>query len=354
MELKEKIKNLPASPGVYLMKDSSGQIIYVGKSKKLKNRVSSYFQHSKNRMGKVEKLVKHIKDFDFILTDTEFEALMLECKLIKEIQPMYNRMMKTTKAYNYIVFRWQKGIYHMEIANEMDKDDIHYYFGPFTSKGTVEKAIEGIKVFYKIDCSQSIPSNTPCLNYSIGKCRGICFDPLAKETYQQIIHRIISLLKKSDTKIIEEMSAKMIEASSNFEFERAAEIRDTIAKIKTILQTETVVNFMVDNHLIIAVESLDDFRIKLFLIKRNEIMYRQIYVLNNLDIQDLKWKITSFLSMNIQHIGTLEKAEIDEAYIIYKYLNSDNCKYAVIEDEWLGNSESNHLENFFERILSIR
>lgn len=348
------MKNLPASPGVYLLKDSSGQIIYVGKSKKLKNRVASYFQHSKNRIGKVEKLVKHMKDFDFILTDTEFEALMLECKLIKEIQPMYNRMMKATKAYNYIVFRWQNGIYHMEIANELEKDDIYYYFGPFTSKGTVENAIKGIKAFYKIDCSQTIPSNSPCLNYSIGKCIGICFGRVAQETYQQIIHHLISLFEKNDTRIIEEMSAKMMEASSNFEFERAGEIRDTISKINTILQTETVVSFMKENHLILAVEYLDDYRIKLFFIRRNEILYRQIYEVNHyhFDIKEVKRKIKS-LSLTNQHINTLEKEEIDEAYIIYKYLNSDNCKYAVIEDEWIGSTECDYLEIALREILPI-
>lgn len=329
------------------MKDSSGQIIYVGKSKKLKNRVSSYFQHSKNRIGKVEKLVKHIKDFDYLLTDTEFEALMLECKLIKEIQPMYNKMMKATKAYHYIVFRWKKGIYHMEIANEIDRDDIHYYFGPFTGKGTVENAIKGIKAFYKIDCPQTTRSNSPCLNYTIGKCMGICFDSIAQETYQQIIHRLISIFKKSDTRIIEEMSAKMIEAASNAEFERAAEIRDTITKINAILQTETVVNFIQKNDLILAVEHIDNIRIKLFLIRRNEIMYRQIYDVNHLDIHDVKRKIAS-LSITNQHFGTLEKEEIDEAYIIYHYLNSNNCKYIVISDEWIGSTECDYLEGFFE------
>jgi excinuclease ABC subunit C len=352
LELKEKIKNLPTSPGVYLMKDSSGHIIYVGKSKKLKNRVSSYFQHSKNRFGKWEKLVKHIKDFDFILTDTEFEALMLECKLIKEIQPMYNRMMKTTKAYNYIVFRWQKGNYHMEIANELDKDDVHYYFGPFTSKGTVENVINGIKAFYKINCSQEKWSQSPCLNYSIGKCMGICFDPIAKEAHQQIIHRLIALFNKKDNGVLEEMSTKMIEASSNVEFEKAAEIRDTITKINTILQTESVVSFMVDNHLIMAVESLADYRIKLFLIRRNKIIYQQIYEVNQVDIQEVKRRIES-LSVPNQHISALGKEEIDEAYIIYKYLNSDNCTYTVIEDDRVSSTECDYLEDVLRRILPI-
>ncbi|MFP3719273.1 UvrB/UvrC motif-containing protein [Niallia circulans] len=350
MELKEKIKNLPASPGVYLMKDSSGQIIYVGKSKTLKNRVSSYFQHSKNRIGKIEKLVKHIKDFDFIVTDTEFEALMLECKLIKEIQPMYNRMMKATKAYNYIVFRWQKGSYRMEIVNELEKDDIHYYFGPFTSKRTVENAIKGIQSFYKIDCSKTTRSNSPCLNYTIGKCIGICFNPIAEETYQQIIHRLISLLKKKDTIILEEMSAEMSEASSNFDFEKAAEIRDTIAKIKTILQTETVINFMVEN-LFLAVEHLDNDRIKLFLIKRNQILYRQIYEANHFDMQVVKRQICTYLSRKNLPVGTLDKAEIDEAYIIYNYLNSGNCRYVVVEAEWQGNRECGNLENSLRKII---
>lgn len=149
------------------------------------------------------------------------------------------------------------------------------------------------------------------------------------------------------------MSAKMNEASSNFEFERAAEIRDTITKVNRILQTETVVNFMKGNHPIVALEYLDDFRIKLFLIRRNEIMFRQIYKVKHLDIQDMKRKICTSLTRTNQHIGTLEKEEIDEAYIIYRYLNSNDCEYVVIEDEWVGSTESGCLENVLKRILPI-
>lgn len=143
----------------------------------------------------------------------------------------------------------------------------------------------------------------------------------------------------------------MSEASSNFDFEKAAEIRDTIAKIKTILQTETVINFMVDNRLFLAVEYLDNDRIKLFLIRRNQILYRQIYEANHFDMQAVKRQICTYLSRKNLFIGTLDKAEIDEAYIIYNYLNSGNCQYVVIEGEWQGNTECGNWENSIRKIL---
>lgn len=145
MNTADKAKQLPSSPGVYLMKDSSGSIIYVGKSKNLKNRVQSYFQNSKNHTKKVEKLVHHLKDFDFIVTDTEFEAFLLECKLIKEYRPFYNKMMKNPEWYTYIRIHMEKG---MELSSQMNKNDHYQYFGPYTSKSTAEKALQGLKDFF--------------------------------------------------------------------------------------------------------------------------------------------------------------------------------------------------------------
>ena len=132
MNPKEKAKQLPSSPGVYLMKDSYGSIIYVGKSKNLKNRVSSYFQESSTHSNKVIKLVQHLKDFDIIQTDTEFEAFILECKLIKEIQPLYNRLMKNPQSYTYIRIVMDRSSQRIELANRMNEDDGNLYFGPYT------------------------------------------------------------------------------------------------------------------------------------------------------------------------------------------------------------------------------
>src|SRR5690606_2592294 len=141
--------------GVYLMKNSSGDIIYVGKSKSLKNRVSSYFQNSKNHPPKIERLVKTLKDFDYLLTDTEFEAFMLECKLIKKLQPMYNRQMKNISSYTFIEINIDKKDMNIRAVNSPNEKHSTIYFGPYTSRNTVERAIQGIKEFCKIDCNSS-------------------------------------------------------------------------------------------------------------------------------------------------------------------------------------------------------
>lgn len=152
MDLKEKIKKLPSSPGVYLMKDSLNSVIYVGKSKNLKSRVASYFQNSKSHTPKILKLVKNLRDFDYILTDTEFEAFMLECKLIKQMK------------------------------NEYVKNDGNLYFGPYTSKNTIERGIQGIKECCKIFCSNNFQKASCCLNYSLGLCLGMCLGSTKKNS----------------------------------------------------------------------------------------------------------------------------------------------------------------------------
>ena len=212
MDLREKVKNLPSTPGVYLMKDSMQGTIYVGKSKNLKNRVSSYFVNSKSHSPKVVKLVKNIRDFEYILTDTEFEALILECKLIKEIKPIYNKKMKSPLSYTYI--KIDKDYNNIEISNNSVTDDGNFYFGPYTSKGTVEKALDGIKEYYKIMCSGNYKKASPCLNYSLGSCIGYCFDDTAKEDYTNILRKIVDTLSGSNKIIIEEMEHSMINRST--------------------------------------------------------------------------------------------------------------------------------------------
>jgi excinuclease ABC subunit C len=167
MDSKEKVKKLPSCPGVYLMKDSLGSVIYVGKSKNLKNRVGSYFQESKSHSPKVVKLVKNIKDFDHIITDTEFEAFLLENKLIKEIMPIYNKLLKSPKSYSYIKISTNEKYPLIEISDESDKNDGNLYFGPYTNRNTAERGLQGIKEYCRISCTGSFQKASACLNYSL-------------------------------------------------------------------------------------------------------------------------------------------------------------------------------------------
>lgn len=300
MDLKEKARSLPTSPGVYLMKDSHNGIIYVGKSKNLKQRVQSYFQHSKAHSRKIEKLVKNIKDFDFILTDTEFEAFMLECQLIKEIKPFYNKLMKNPLSYTYIVIQMNKKYRKIEITNfPIEKED-HLYFGPFTSKSTVERAFQGLKECFKINCSTPSKKNTPCLNYTLGLCIGMCLGGSAVEQYNRIIDQIIDLFNGSDTSLLERMQERMLHASEEFDFETATKYRDCINAIKALLNKEKVIAFTEANKNIITLEYLNESSFKLFLIKGRRVLYSEKYFLQNQNIEQLSQMIKKTILTYLQ------------------------------------------------------
>lgn len=357
MNLKEKAKNLPLSPGVYLMKDSHGNIIYVGKSKKLKNRVQSYFQKSKNHSKKVVKLVHQIKDFEYILTDTEFEAFLLECKLIKELQPFYNKLMKSPQSYTYIVIRMDQELDRIVLSNHLLENDNYLYFGPFTSKNSAEKAILGLKEFLKIACSHSIYNNSPCLNYSLGLCVGMCFKKSALEQYHNNINRIIALFEGTDNSIIDEMNQKMIHASENFDYERASMIRDYLEAIHSLLKKEKVIDFTKEMNNIVFIESISDYLQKLFLIKGNKVLFTHLYKLDKTNIKrlvfEIKSKILVYFKKDTYPSSIISKDEIDEAQIIYSYLTSSPCKYLIIPESWFSIENRERLDLAIEELLLL-
>jgi excinuclease ABC subunit C len=340
MDLKEKVKNLPGTPGIYLMKDSDGSIIYVGKSKNLKSRVGSYFQNSKSHSPKVVKMVKHLKDFEYILTDTEFEAFMLECKLIKELKPLYNRLMKNPLSYTYIKIKTGDKYPSIDISNEPNEDDGCIYYGPYTNKNATERAVQGIKESCKLICSSPSRSGSSCLNYSLGLCLGMCMDDDALEQYTTAINSIISLLNGTDRKILEVMEEKMNSAAEKFDFETAAKYRDYIGAASSLLNKAKVIEFAEENKNIAMVEPLGDRRIKLFLIKANKVLFSQSYELSDSNLEyhlsDIKNYILYCFKISTPSPTTdIGKDEIDEAHIIYSYLKSSNCRYVIISEDWL-------------------
>jgi excinuclease ABC subunit C len=354
MNLKEKVKNLPLSPGVYLMKDSHGSIIYVGKAKKLKRRVESYFRTSKADTEKVKKLKNSIHDLEFFLTDTEFEAFMLECKLIKEIKPFFNKKLKSPQAYSFIVFRMNDGIRRMEISNTIVKNEDNLYFGPFTNKHTVEKAIQGLKELFKIECNHHSNSKTPCLNYSLGLCIGMCFSREALNLYHQIINQIIGLFQGKYTGILEKIEQKMVTASEKFDFETAARNRDYLHALRVLLNREKVIDFTEGNRNIATIEALSDNNFKLFLIKRNKILFSEIFKLEDLEQQCRMIKnhiLTYFNSDAPYENKKVSKDEIDEAQIIYSFLKGSGSSYTVIPVNWLKTGDNALLEDTINQLL---
>ena len=244
VRLRAKAMKLPLHPGVYLMHDKSGKIIYVGKAKALKNRVSQYFGSEKNHDEKVRHMVANVEDFEYILTDSEFEALVLECSLIKQYHPKYNILLKDDKGYRYIRISpgdWPK----ISVAKQLG-DDGAQYVGPYISGFAVKESVdEATKIFRLPTCSRRFPQEIgkgrPCLNYFIKQCCAPCRGGIGKEEYQELVEEALDFLRGGSTSSIRTLTEKMEEASENLEFERAARIRDRIAAIRKMSERQKVV-----------------------------------------------------------------------------------------------------------------
>ncbi|MEH7419482.1 GIY-YIG nuclease family protein [Neobacillus drentensis] len=333
------------------MKDSYGHIIYVGKAKNLKRRVQSYFQHSKAHPQKIKKMAANLYDFDYVLTDTEFEAFLLECKLIKELKPHFNKKMKSTQSYTYLVIKMEEGKRVLKMSQYFEVNDGNLYFGPFLNKYTVERAINGIKEAFKISCSNPSMKNGPCLNYSLGMCIGMCLGGSALQQYNQILDRIIALLNGTDTEILEEIEQRMLAASEQFQFEAAVKYRNILETINALLYKEQVIEFTEANQNIVVAESITESTFKLFLIKGNKLLFsKKINTQQNLET------ITKDIFTYIKNSGLtspliINKDEIDEAQIIYSYLKSGNCRYQIILDEWLEVGNESFIEDVLKELL---
>lgn len=351
MHLKEKAKNLPLSPGVYLMKDSLGHTIYVGKAKKLKMRVQSYFQDQNSHSKKVKKLVQNIHDFEVIQTDTEFEAFLLENRLIKEIKPFFNSRMKSPQTYPYIVIRTKNEMRVIEITNypQYTNDVVPLIFGPYTSKNTVVTAIEGIKEIFQINCSQPSKKNAPCLNYSLGLCIGMCLGGPAVEQYERIMDRIIDLLNGRDNSILEEMKQKMTLAAENLDFNKAAKYRDYIDAVEHLIRGKKVIKFAKSTKNMIVIEPLTDNIIKVFYIRGNQLLHMEKYNLEMNAMAQLKTKIlfqilASYKGKKTKLSPKIEQHELDEAQIIYRHIKGSSCHHLVIPQKWVSENHTVNLE----------
>lgn len=247
-ELRRKAMALPLNPGVYIMKNKDKKMIYIGKAKALKNRVSSYFGSHSNHSLKVIRMVENVDDFDYILCDTEFEALVLECSLIKQHMPKYNILLKDDKGYNYIKITKEE-FPRISECKQMD-DDNATYIGPFISNFSVKNAVEEtLKIFKLPTCNKKFPrdynKSRPCLNGFMGNCCALCNGRISKEEYVASVEDAVAFLKGGSAAAVREMTAKMQEYSENLEFEKAAKLRDRIKAIKNLDEKQKVVSINV-------------------------------------------------------------------------------------------------------------
>ncbi len=244
-DLKEELKKLPDSPGVYLMHDKNDEIIYVGKAIKLKRRVSSYFRHMNNRSPKIEKMITLIDYFEYIVTDSELEALVLENNLIKEHKPKYNTMLKDDKSYPFMKVTVQEDFPRVLFARQMKRDGAKY-FGPYTSAAAVKDTIELIQKLYGIrTCNKSLPKEIglgrPCLYHQMKQCAAPCQGYISKEEYALRIDKLLAFLNGDYKKVLAELEQKMKEKAAELEFEEAAEYRDLIESVQHVTGSQRVV-----------------------------------------------------------------------------------------------------------------
>ena len=256
-ELREKSMKLPLEPGVYIMHNSRKEIIYIGKAKKLKNRVSQYFGSQNNHNEKTKRMVFNVDYFEYVITDSEFEALVLEASLIKQYKPKYNILLKDDKGYSYIKISKEK---YPRISEEKKPDDSGEFIGPYKSSYYVKTAVDqAIKIFKLPTCSRKFPEDfgkgRPCLNFHIKQCCGLCRGKISQEEYSEIISEAAAFLKQGGNLSVKELEKEMLEASENLEFERAARIRDRIAAVKRMSDKQKVVAAEVKEQDVIALFS---------------------------------------------------------------------------------------------------
>lgn len=284
-DIQEELKKLPPKPGVYIMHDKKDAIIYVGKAISLKNRVRQYFQHSRNLGIKKEQMVQQIARFEYIITDSELEALVLECNLIKEHRPKYNTMLKDDKSYPFIQVTVNEEYPRVLFARQMKKDKSKY-FGPYTSAGAVKDSLELIRKLYHVrTCSRTLPRDIgkerPCLYYHIKQCKGPCQGYITKEDYQAQISGVLDFLNGDYKKKMKELEGLMLQASEELRFEDAMEYRDLIQSIKKIGERQKITGDQGKDKDIIAMASdEEDAVVQVFFIRDGKMIGRDHFYLN--------------------------------------------------------------------------
>ncbi len=283
--IEEELKKLPGKPGVYLMHDECDAIIYIGKAISLKNRVKQYFQPSRNRGAKIDQMVTHIARFEYIITDSELEALVLECNLIKEHRPKYNTMLMDDKTYPYIKVTVQEDFPRVLFTRKLLRDRAKYY-GPYTSAGAVKDTIDLIHKLYGIrTCNKSLPKQQgkerPCLNYHIHQCPAPCQGYISKEEYAVSVKKALSFLNGDYEPILKELRGKMEQAAEAMEFEKAIEYRELLESVSKIAQKQKITSSgMEDRDVIAMAVDKEDAVVQVFFIREGRLIGRDHFCLH--------------------------------------------------------------------------
>jgi excinuclease ABC subunit C len=330
-DLEERLKSLPEMPGVYIMKDKSDEIIYVGKAINLKKRVSQYFNNSKNHSLKVMNMVKNISDFEYIIVNNEVEALILESNLIKKNRPKYNIILRDDKQYPYIKVTVNEKYPRILKTRKLERDGAKY-FGPYPSAYSVNEAI---KVFHDIfpirDCKlnlNKLPDNfRPCLNYHIGRCKGPCIGMADEDEYNQMIDQIVRFLSRKDNAILEKLEYDMKNASDTLNFELASIYRDRIQALLVLVEKQNMSNPDLTEEDIIAIaRGIEEVLVQVFFVREGKIIGREHYILEDNLSTDRPEIIASFIKQFYSGANFIPKEiiveeEISDQSLIEEYLS---------------------------------
>ena len=331
-DIEEELKKLPAQPGVYLMHDKRDEIIYVGKAISLKNRVRQYFQSSRNKTAKIEQMVSRIARFEYIVTDSELEALVLECNLIKEHRPRYNTMLKDDKAYPYIKVTVTEDFPRVLFARTMKKDK-NKYFGPYTSAGAVKDTIDLIQKIYKIrTCSRVLPRDVgkdrPCLNYHIKQCHAPCQGYVGKEAYRDNITQALDFLNGHYEKVLSFLEERMMRASEEMDFEKAIEYRELLSSVKKVAQKQKITSSSTQDRDIIALARDEkDAVVQVFFVREGKLIGREHFHMSVATAEDTGQILTSFVKRFCAGTPFLPKelwvqAELEDSEILCRWLSA--------------------------------
>jgi len=329
--LREKLSTLPCSPGCYLMKDVRGEIIYIGKAKVLRNRVRQYFQKGGEHTRRIRRMIYEIRDLEWIMTDTELEALILESNLIKKHHPTYNVRLRDDKSYPYIAVTlsddWPRVAYMRKLRMQPKEKD--RYFGPYTDTDAVRETLRLIRRVFRVPCGYKQPEHSKgkaCMYYHIGQCTGVCAGKITKDEYMAVIRDVMAFLEGRRDELVGRLLAQMEEAAESLEFEKAARLRDQVQSIQTLIARQKVVSTTMEDQDIIALATDNANTIaEMFFVRGGKLIGQEHFMLENALSDDLQEAMREFLQ---QYYDTA-------AYVPREVLLSASIDEVEVTKEWL-------------------
>ncbi len=340
VDLTQKLDTVPERPGVYIYRGADGKVIYVGKAVVLRHRVRFYFHESARHDGRIRRLVSEIADLEWIVTDTELEALILENELIKRYRPRFNIRLRDDKTYPYIKIHWQDDFPKVSIVRRMERDGSRYY-GPFTSAYAVRQTLDALRrVFPYLDCTREITGRDPkpCLYYHIKRCAGPCIGAVDRDGYRQIIAGLAAFLEGDSEQVLAQMRAQMQEAAERWQFERAAMLRDQIRAAGQIVERQKVVSGQQEDEDVIAFAQdarTGEACVQVFFIRRGKLIGRETFVLEGVSAEQNGELVAAFIKQFYDEAAFVPPSivlpkDLDERNIIEQWLRSRRGEKVVL------------------------